>query len=249
MSLLRSIEKRIEHLVEGAFGRAFRSQVQPVEIARRLAKEMDENQSTTLRRVFVPNVYDVFLSRDDYRQLSKVEAALCNEMAEYLADHARRAGYSMATRAKVSIHRDADLDTGSFGIAVSTDEAPAPPVETESAGHTMVFQQPVTPEPVPVATSVALRLSGMGSSLALTSARAVIGRGRRNDLVLADPSVSREHAEVVAAGGGHTIRDLGSTNGMLVNGVRVSEHHLQPGDTVVLGNVTVRCEAAGSAGS
>src|SRR4051794_19152960 len=104
MSVLRSIESRLARIVEGAFGRAFRSHVQPAELARRLTRVMDDNQQATLRNVYVPHEYEVYLSPDDARQLRSAQAALATELAEFLAEHARREGYALASRPHVIFH-------------------------------------------------------------------------------------------------------------------------------------------------
>jgi len=114
MSVLRAIESRIEGLFEGVFGRAFRTHVQPVELARKLAKEMDEHRSVSVSRVYVPNEYTVFLSPGDRSQFSAYEGSLVGELQEYLAEHARREGYAMLTPARVLLETDADLAIVTF---------------------------------------------------------------------------------------------------------------------------------------
>jgi len=117
MSLLRSIESKIEGLFEGVFGRAFRTHVQPVELARKLAKEMDEHRSVSVSRVYVPNEYTVYLSAGDRKQFASYEGSLVGELQEYLTEHAKREGYALLTPPRVSMATDADLAIGEFGIA------------------------------------------------------------------------------------------------------------------------------------
>ena len=117
MSVLRSIESKIEGLFEGVFGRAFRTHVQPVELARKLAKEMDEHRSVSVSRVYVPNEYTVYLSSGDRQQFASYEGSLIGELQEYLAEHARREAYALLTPPRVVITTDGDLATGEFGIA------------------------------------------------------------------------------------------------------------------------------------
>jgi hypothetical protein len=248
MSLLRTIETRIARLVEGTFGKVFRTSVQPVELARRLVKEMDEHQQRTVRNVYVPNRFDVYLSRDDHRQLSQYAAALTTELAEYLAEHARRNGYALLTRPRVELHLDRDLQLGRFGIAVRMeqpeagdgpmpDDAPA----SSGASDTMVYQvAPADPPPVSIGDNVAV--FGPDGPYPLTRARVRVGRGKSNELVLHDPSVSREHAELVSTddGRGWRVRDLDSTNGVAVNGAKVRDQQLALGDTITFGSCDVR---------
>ena len=117
MSLLRSLEEKIEGLVEGAFSRAFKSHVQPVELARKLAKEMDDDRTISVSRVYVPNEYTVYLSPDDREQFSSYEDNLKGELQEYLSEHSRREDYALLSPVRVLMETDADLDVGEFGIA------------------------------------------------------------------------------------------------------------------------------------
>ncbi|MCW2974005.1 MAG: hypothetical protein JWN72_2278 [Thermoleophilia bacterium] len=290
MSLLRSIETSIARLVEGSFGKLFRTSVQPVELARRLVKEMDEHQQRTVRNVYVPNGYDVFLSRDDYHQLSPYAAALTTELSEYLAEHARRNGYALLTRPRVRLHLDRDLAVGRFGISIKMEQPDdrdgdldgpsgesAPPAATVApAAPVAPMTPPTPPTPLPldpfdgpspeaaVAASEALGLDPMLTSPAAAPpapttpaacgvfgngaphplgsgvTRARVGRGRANDIVLQDASVSREHGEFVLRGGTWFVRDLDSTNGVAVNGSKVTEAALEPGDVVRFGNADLR---------
>ena len=117
MSVLRAIESKIEGLFEGIFGRAFRTHVQPVELARKLAKEMDEHRSVSVSRVYVPNEYTLYLSPADRAQFAAYEGSLVGELQEYLGEHARREGYALLTPPSVLLQTDADLAMGEFGIA------------------------------------------------------------------------------------------------------------------------------------
>lgn len=253
MSLLRTIESRITTLVEGTFGRVFRTNVQPVEIARRLVKEMDDNRRQVLRNTYAPNVFDVYLSRDDFRQFRDLQAALAAELGEYLTEHARRNGYTLPTRPRVTIQMDKDLELGSFGIATRLDQQPQESgTPAQAPSHTMVFQSPIEPPADAAGAETGQRFQLVGADVQhQLDERATIGRGRSNDVVLHDSSVSREHAEVVRSGSGFVVRDLGSTNGVLLNGARVQEHELAAGDELVLGNVRLRFEPTrdGASGS
>jgi len=140
MPLLRTIERRIEAIFEGAFGRAFRAHVQPVELARKLAKEMDDHRTASVTRVYVPNEYTVYLSPDDHDQFSSYEEALCKELQEYLSEHAQREHYALPSAPHVVIETDEDLEIGVFGIATKMartaqdvpipEPAPTPSFET-----------------------------------------------------------------------------------------------------------------------
>src|SRR5204863_5568790 len=114
---LRALERKIEALFEGIFGRAFRTNVQPVELARKLAKEMDEHRTVSVSRVYVPNEYSVYLAPSDREQFSSYEGSLIGELQEYLAEHARRERYALLTTPRVLLRTDDDLAVGEFGIA------------------------------------------------------------------------------------------------------------------------------------
>src|SRR5436309_14686800 len=115
--VLRAIEQKGEALFEGIFGRAFRTNVQPVELARKLAKEMDEHRTISVSRVYVPNEYTVYLSPGDREQFSSYEENLKSELQEYLSEHSRREDYALLSSVRVLMETDADLDVGELGIA------------------------------------------------------------------------------------------------------------------------------------
>ena len=117
MNVLRTIEQKIEGLFEGLFGRAFRTNVQPVELARKLVKEMEDHRTVSVSRVYVPNEYTVYLSTADREQFADYESQLRTELQEYLAEHARREGYVLLTPPTVLMETDDDLAIGEFGIA------------------------------------------------------------------------------------------------------------------------------------
>src|SRR5438552_11849564 len=117
MTLLRSIESKLESLFEGVFGRAFRTNVQPVELARKLVKEMDDHRNVSVSRVYVPNEYTIYLSPGDREQFAEYEDNLREELADYLAEHARRENYVLLSPPRVKLETDEDLDKGVFGIA------------------------------------------------------------------------------------------------------------------------------------
>ena len=132
MSLLRNIERTIGGLFEGVFSRTFRSTVQPVELARKLAKEMNDHKTISIHRVYVPDEYTIFLNPADREQFTAYETQMRNELAEYLVEHARREGYTLSARPLVLLETDEDLTVGTFGIAVST-QSPAVRAEAEAA--------------------------------------------------------------------------------------------------------------------
>jgi len=248
--VLRTLERKIEALFEGVFGRAFRTNVQPVELARKLAKEMDDHRTVSVSRVYVPNEYTVYLAPGDREQFSNYEDSLRSELQEYLSEHARREEYALLASPRVLMETDADLDVGEFGIATRMVQpeprrgADEPMVDVEP-GHTMIYKakppqatQAVTPEELGVESEL-VTLSWNETRHEVKQRRVVIGRSHDCDIQLADANVSRRHAELRQEGAAYWIVDLGSTNGMEVNGKRVKRAKLRSGDTITLGSTEV----------
>src|SRR5919202_52249 len=207
MSVLRNLEAKLEGLFEGAFNRAFKSRVQPVEIARKLVKEMQDNQTVSISRTYVPNHYTVWLSPQDREQFEGYEDGLKKELSDYLLEHARNEGLALITRPTIDFETDDRLELGEFGIQTALVGAPeddedaaalkAGPSAAGDFGHTMVYS--------------------------------------------ADRE-ARRHAELRNEDGYWTVTDLGSTNGVKVNGRRVQEAVLEPGDELALGLARLRFE-------
>jgi hypothetical protein len=235
MNLLKSVENTIARLVEGSFGRAFRSEVRPMELARKLAREMDAHRTVSVSRVYAPNEYVVWLSPEDRERYEGVEGEVIEELCAYLLEHARRENLILAGGVHVSFATDERLSLGEFGIQaklVRTDghsEAgpAAPPGATgeDEHGKTMIYSTsarvrgPV--EEAQRARSGRALLAISGRRLLLPPGGGVIGRSRGCDIVLEDSGISRRHAEIRPTQDGWEIEDLGSTNGVVVNGLKV----------------------------
>jgi hypothetical protein len=232
------------------FSRAFSSEVQPVELARKLAKEMDAHKTAGVARVYVPNEYTVYLSGKDRTRLEGYERSLEQELSGYLLEHARRRSYDLLTRPTVAFETDERLRLGEFGIQARLVKPPAhegaAPSQGEE-GQTMVYS--AVRDAPPAAESPSRRAEVASRAVVtlddrryvLDAGRSTIGRSRDADCVLRDPNVSRRHAELRrSAAGDWTIADLGSTNGVKVNGRRVGSTRLRPGDQVTLGTTTFR---------
>jgi len=251
--VLRAIEQKIESLFEGIFGRAFRTNVQPVELARKLAKEMDEHRNISVSRVYVPNEYTVYLSPDDREQFASYEENVKGDLQEFLSEHSRREDYALLSPVRVLMETDADLDVGEFGIAtrmVQPDRrrtgARGEPAEDVAPGATMIYK-PQAPVPTQAVSAQELgldpelvTLSFDGTRYEVKQRRVVIGRSRDCDIQLSDTNVSRRHAELRQEGASYWIIDLGSTNGLEVNGKRVKRAKLNDGDTITVGSTEVR---------
>jgi Protein of unknown function (DUF3662)/FHA domain len=253
VSVLRSIEQKIEGLFEGLFGRAFRTNVQPVELARKLVKEMEDHRTVSVSRVYVPNEYTVYVSTVDREQFADYESSLQVELQDYLAEHARREGYVLLTPPNVLMETDDDLSMGEFGIAtrmvqgerpMTDGPAPAPAVEP---GATMIYRPRTPLSPDGPAADVALAqeivtLTVGGKRREVTSRRVVIGRSKDCDVQLADPNASRRHAELRQEGSAYWLIDLDSTNGSSVNGHRTSRVKLDSGDVITIGSTELLFE-------
>jgi FHA domain-containing protein len=244
MSVLRNLEAKLGGIVEGAFGRAFKTSVQPVELAHKLAKEMEENQMVSVSRVYVPNHYRVFLSPRDREQFQSYEPALRKELSDYLLEHARQERLALTSRPQIEFHTDDRLELGEFGIQAQLLGGPEEDAELAEAGpsagdfgHTMVYspdREAARPlEPAPDRRQALLIAEGRRN--VLSGDRVMVGRSRECDVVVSDPNVSRRHIELRRGERGWAAVDLGSTNGMKVNGRRLGHAELEPGDRITIG--------------
>ncbi len=255
MSVLRAIESKIEGLFEGVFGRAFRTHVQPIELARKLVKEMDDHRTVSVSRVYVPNEFTVYLSTQDRKQFAGYEESLVAELQEYLAEHARRERYALLTAPTVLVTSDEDLAVGEFGIATRLVQAQAAPdvkqepapaeLPLEQPAQTMVYRPPTVVAPPeaeeapPPPEREVVTLTVAGTKHEITQPRVVLGRSRGCDVPVPDVNVSRRHAELRQEGATYWIVDLDSTNGTSVNGKRVSRERLRDGDRITLGSTEI----------
>jgi hypothetical protein len=258
MNPLRALETRIANLVEGGFGRLFRSEVRPIELAHKLAREMDEHRTASVSRTYAPNEYSVWLSPQDRARYEGVEHEVIDELCAYLLEHARREDLILASQPQISFHTDEELSLGEFGIQArlvradghSEDSAaePAgdvqPPGPADEHGQTMIYSSSARMRG-PVEQSHARRparalLSVGGRRLPVPPDGGVVGRSRDCDVMLEDTGVSRRHAELRLGADGWTVTDLGSTNGVRVNGRDIhGPHPLRAGDRLELGSTEI----------
>lgn len=217
---LQSLERRLERMVEGVFRRS-RGSIRPIELGRRLVREMDDNRTVDVKgRRMVPNDFEILLSAEDHAGFNDIEDALTIELAEAAREYAREESYHFIGPVRVGLTVDNDLRNGRFGIVSQLKQAPG----------------------------------GIGGgSIALPSGERVdlgqhvtsIGRLPECTVTIQDGNVSREHARISPGEGGYVVTDLGSTNGTLVNGIRVDgDHLLHDGDIVSFGSTHVRFEAS-----
>ena len=217
---LRGFEKRLESLVEGTFARVFRSSLRPVEIGRRLVREMDSGRTVGVSgRTDVPNSFLVWLSSADYEQFDEMHSALTRELCDAAREHAREEGYAFMGPVQVDLKESDNLRTGSFAIEATMVEADG----GAGAGSLLL---------------------PTGQRVPMSGSTVTIGRLQDCNIQLHDPNVSRHHAEVRPSGDGYVLADLGSTNGSRVNGMRVGQHVLADGDEILIGNTKMRFEAS-----
>ena len=249
MPVLRSIESKLESLFEGVFGRAFRANVQPVELARKLVKEMDEHRNVSVSRVYVPNQFTIYLAAGDREQFSGYENQLKTELSEYLAEHARRENYVLLSSPTVEFETDDDLDVGVFGIATQMAQpkggasAPVEDIPNVEPGATMVYKPQAQPQATEAASPVDLGiqrevavLTWAGQRKEISTRKVVLGRSKDADIRVDDPNVSRRHAELQQEGATWWVVDLDSTNGVEVRGRRVKRLKLEDGTKFTIGS-------------
>ncbi len=213
---LQQFERRLERLVEGAFAKAFRGQLQPVELGRRLTREMDLRRAVGIHGFIVPNRFNVFLAPEDFDRFSGFGESLERELVASVREHAGREGYQFVGPVKVDLHLDPQLSVSTFAIESELVEGDDRPNDW------LVFPDG--------------RRVGVGSQV-LT-----IGRLPECAIVLDDPNGSRRHAQVRREGDAVFVVDLGSTNGTRVNGIVVREHRLVAGDVISVGTTALRFE-------
>jgi hypothetical protein len=237
MSILSDFEDRVANAVEGLFAGAFRSPVQPVELAKALAKAMDDGRAVGVGKVYAPVAYVVALSREDRRNLGDFTATLEGELATYLADHAREAAYSLPAKPSVTFAMHNDLKLGRFRVSADLSPAKganAPAEEPAAAAPPHRADAGVFDHAAPTGPAAATVTVG-DHDVVLQGARMTIGRVRDCDICLADANVSRTHAALVAQDGGWAVEDLDSTNGTFVNGDPVGVRVLRDGDVLEIG--------------
>jgi hypothetical protein len=217
---LQQFERRLERLVEGVFAKAFRSSLRPVELGRRLTREMDLRRTVGVRgETIAPNHFTIAVSTTDADQFASFEDALTRELEDAAREHARDEHYTFLGPVRVEIERDEGLTTGQFLLAGDVREG-------ETRG--------------PVGTIV----TADGTRLPVGTEPITIGRLPECDVVVSDPAVSRRHAEVRRRDGQFVVVDLDSTNGTRVNGTGIRERVLADGDEITVGGVAVRFEAS-----
>jgi hypothetical protein len=233
--VIQRFEQRLEGVVTGAFARAFRSAVHPVEIAAALQREIDNSAHVLSRdRLLAPNVFEVELSEPDHERLAQFSGTLADELGRLVEEHVAEQRYTLTGPLSISFTRADDLGTGRFRV-LSSASAAVTPVAGERMTETSIR-----------ASDVIIEVNGMRHPLRPPGI--VIGRGSEADLRINDPGISRQHAQIGISIGDGTgpdggtivaIRDLGSTNGVILNGRRVEQERVLDGAQIQLGNTSI----------
>jgi hypothetical protein len=227
MGVLKSFESRLERGIEGFFTKAFRSGLQPVELAKRILREMEAHKTVGVREVWVPNRYVLRMSDEDRQRFSGMEGALVRELETVVIEGAKEHGYGLVARPEVVFETDEGMKRGDLRIDAELSEAPGP------------VQRDQTGRPTSGRAVLALVEGGNGKEYPLDGDRMVIGRLTGSEIEIEDPGASRRHAEVRREGGEYVLADLGSTNGTLVNGSPVTEQPLSDGDRITIGRTVL----------
>lgn len=235
MGLLDKVERGIEKAVRGVFSTGSKAQVEPVEIASRLRREVDHKALTvTTGRTLAPNVFDVQLSEDDFRRAQEWGTPLAEELCDVVINHVRSQGYTLQGSVRISFRRDTELRAGDFEIVSSTEKSSGAP----AAAAPVRPNVPAAPSRQPVRLQPVLDIDGQRYSLNAPSI--VLGRSSEADIHVEDTGVSRRHLEIRTANGVSSAVDMGSTNGSYVNGQRVSgSTELTDGSTITMGRTKI----------
>lgn len=232
---LKDIERKLESFFEGIFAKGFQTGVQPVEVAKKLIKEMDNHKTISIGKVYAPNEYKVFVSMQDIRSVKPFESVLITDLADYLVSHARQQKYTLTKIPSIEIEGEDGLSLGEIKVTsclTATEE------EVERKDQTQIIApDEFEKQGISLPRPPCLIMQGPAETLTfpLTKKTTVLGRLHTNDICLEDPNVSRVHAEIKLEDDGFTLYDLGSTNGTFVNDKPQKKWILQDGDAIVLG--------------
>lgn len=253
MGVAKSIEQRLEGLVEGFFTKVFRSGLQPVEVGRRILREMAGGKTVSVNRVYAPNEFRVWMSSDDYAKFSQMEAGLQREFSELVIEQAKVNRWNLMGVPRISFHEEESMGRGEQRVEASLTADPDAPSRVYTREPVAGEESSTRAVPSDTADRLGLAASGArlvviddsgeeSETISITKDPVVIGRMSTNDVVLSDPNVSRRHAELRRASGRWLLVDLGSTNGTTVNGKLAREHELSHGDRLMFGSTKIRFE-------
>jgi hypothetical protein len=253
VGLFSGLEGNLEKYIEGFFKDKFKSRVQPAEIAKQLAREMRNNRRVSVSNTYVPNEYTVILHPEDWESIGAFNQLLALELQDYLLQKAEEKGFTLVGHPVVTVEKNEETSPGNitvqsnFGEAVPVNleslrkEQPPREVEAdEDVAHTQMFKPVKDAATLPTKTVSSGKLTvaaghDAGKVFILSNYPLTVGRRDLNDIVLKDPSISRRHAQFEYVGGTYILTDLNSTNGTYINGVRITQRALEPGDEITFG--------------
>ena len=226
---LRDFERRLGGLVEGLFSKTFRSGLQPIEIAKRVVREMDDSKQVAINEVWAPNCFEISLSGDDAPRFQQMESALVTELKQVVLETAAERGWGLVGAPEVELFIGHDLRKGDLQVDASLVQGeekvpPAAVAEAAEAGH-----------------HGELLVHGTDSvhRVPLDKEMVTIGRLGESDVMIDDKGVSRRHAQIRTKDGRSTLTDLGSTNGTKLNGQQVQSRPLSDGDRITVGTTVI----------
>ena len=235
MGLLDNLEQRLDRIVNGSFSKAFKSEVQPVELGAALQQEIDNRADTITGQTVVPNIFIIELGSVDHERLETYFETLSVELGNLADAYSSEQRYTTVDSAHISFDLDPELETGVFRIRSTAAKRPADVIAASLVAQDATPQVPLTsftPEATPYLTSIT------GEEFKITKSVTNIGRGVEADIQIDDTSVSRLHCAIVL-GSEVLVRDLGSTNGTVVDGARATESILRDGSIIKVGNITL----------
>jgi hypothetical protein len=217
---MKGFEQSLENMVEGVFARVFRSGLRPIELGRRLVREMDDHRSIDVRgRTIVPNAFTISLNQEDLDRFAEIGDSLARELCDAAREHARDEAYAFMGPVSVDLEASTSMHAGTFHIVGRMKEGPG----GVGAGSLVLPN---------------------GDRITLGERTLSIGRSTECDIVIPDTNVSRRHAEIRPTIDGFNLVDLGSTNGSLVNGERIAQRELREGDELAFGNTFLSFQAS-----
>lgn len=250
MNLAQRLERWLEEKIEGLFRRGGKAAVQPVEIARRMVREMESKRRVSVDRTYVPNDYQVSLAPEDYDIIEAFSATLSEELGSHVRARAERQGYAIPGQPQIRFVPQPGLETGQFTVAAkftSKPESPAPSTPEARPDDTVIFRSRRSDAAGPAPQEVKLPpdFSGFtlesttgpesGRSFPLPLGEFTLGRDDVNRIVVADPNISRVHANIAVGTEAIEIADLNSRNGTYINGERITTGRLAVGDELRVG--------------
>ncbi len=251
----------MESLVEGVFGRAFRRQIHPVEIAKGLTKQMDEARMVSISRTYAPNDFTVHLSKEDIESIQAYEDSLRDELIQYASTHAENKKYHLMTPPRIRFETEDSLRFGEFGVTAKLTGGGGPREKgapSDTSGQTRIFRtdEGEEEEQDEVQGTAAISLDeATKHNLAVEVVELVVGdkthkldgrgpwsvgRSEENDITISDPNISRKHARLLRAENGFVVEDLGSTNGTLLDGAPIDRERIESGDELTFGQTGAR---------